>query len=340
MIQYREIFTIIDSAKGALINQDGAKISRDDLLPRLILADEVIWYASFVEVKEENSVISLAPRVFDNSLAFKIIGDSDHDNTTAVMFSYSYIPEKSDLQNGKIAFRIKSNSTRFADTLKNVRSKKCDFVILGMGSDQVSTVVLAKDQFIAENRPCENVVFEDTPASEVMTREELQLLLNLKSPINHTHNGYAAAEHFHNVSDINGLDPSGTVIYTAGHGIRIEDNVISCTVSGVDGGSVYTAGTGISIENGVISCTLSPGSGGDGEVIVYAAGNGIKIEDGKIGIKGVVYFEEEMDGHFGLYTDVNGLHFAGLNFIVQQKDLDQAIGNINAILDAINGEEV
>ncbi|MBR2508974.1 MAG: hypothetical protein IKB71_04440 [Lentisphaeria bacterium] len=311
MIQYREIFTIIDSAKGTLINQDGAKISRDDLLPRLILADEVILYASFVNVKEENSIISLEPKIFDNSLAFKIIGDSDNDNETAVMFSYSYLPEKSDFAKGLIAFRIKTNSARFADALKNVRSKKCDFVILGMGSDPISTVVLAKDQFIAENRPCENVVFEDVPSAEMMTREELQLLLNSKSPANHTHDAYALAKHTHNAADIIDLELAP--------------------------GAVYTAGTGISIVDGVISCTVSPGEG-DGEN--YSAGNGISIsDDNKISIKGVSYFEEEQDGYIGLYMDKDGLHFA-TELIVTKAELSQQIGDINSILDEINGEEV
>lgn len=340
MIQYREIFTIIDSAKGTLINQDGAKISRDDLLPRLILADEVILYASFVNVKEENSIISLEPKIFDNSLAFKIIGDSDNDNETAVMFSYSYLPEKSDFAKGLIAFRIKTNSARFADALKNVRSKKCDFVILGMGSDPISTVVLAKDQFIAENRPCENVVFEDVPSAEMMTREELQLLLNSKSPANHTHDAYALAKHTHNAADITDLELAPGAVYTAGTGIKIENNVISCTIQsgGGTGGIIYTAGTGISIVDGVISCTVSPGEGG-GEN--YSAGNGISIsDDNKISIKGVPYFEEEQEGHIGLYMDKNGLHFAGANTFVTQYQLTQAIGDINTILDNINGEEV
>ena len=74
--------------------------------------------------------------------------------------------------------------------------------------------------------------------------------------------------------------------------------------------------------------------------LTFTIGNGLEIADGKIGIKGVIYFEEVMDGHFGLYTDAEGLHFAGLNLIAQKSDLDRAIGNINAILDAINGEEV
>lgn len=283
MTQYREIFTIIDSAKGTLISPDGAKISRDDLLPRLILADEVIFHASFVTVKEENNVISTEPESFDNSMMFKIIGDADNDNTTEVMFSYAYLPEKSDPVNGKLAFHIKSSSTRFADAIKNVRSKKCDFVILGIGADSLSTVVLAKDQFIAENRPCENTVFEDIEPEKIMSREELQLLLNLKSPLEHTHNA----------DDIIGFEAPDGTSYSAGTGIEItEDNVINCTIQN-SGNTVYTAGYGINIsDDNIISCTVSSSGGGDG-------------------------------------TDY-----------VTQEAFDTAIGDINSILDDINGEEV
>lgn len=45
------------------------------------------------------------------------------------------------------------------------------------------------------------------------------------------------------------------VTYTAGTGISISGNKISCTVSG---GGTYTAGAGISISNGVISSTVNP----------------------------------------------------------------------------------
>jgi cell division protein FtsI/penicillin-binding protein 2 len=101
MIQYREIFTCIDSAKGTLVSTDGAKINRDEHLPRLILADEVILIASFVNIKEENNFISVEPKSFDGSLKFRIIGDCDMNNETAIMFSGTYLPEKSELKSNK-----------------------------------------------------------------------------------------------------------------------------------------------------------------------------------------------------------------------------------------------
>lgn len=221
MIQYREIITCIDSAKGTLISSDGAKITRDDHLPRLILADEVIFIASFVNVKEENNVISCEPKILDNSLNFRIIGDCDRDNGTSVMFAGNYIADKSDLASGKVAFHINSNNTRFYEALGNNRQLKGEFVILAQSADPISSIVLAKDSFIAENRPCENDDFEDIETAEIISKEELQLLLDLKSPLNHTHK----------VADITDLEISEPEVYTAGTNITIENGVISCTVT-------------------------------------------------------------------------------------------------------------
>jgi hypothetical protein len=168
----------------------------------------------------------------------------------------------------------------------------------------------------------------------------------------------------------NGIKIDGNVIsctvtpgqtYTAGTGIKIEGNVISCTVeptqtttySGSDNISIsstgvinvtdkvalktdiktYTAGTGIKIEDNVISCTVTPGSGS-----TYTAGNGISIaDDNEISIKGVQHFDEPQDGFIGLYTDADGLHFT-TNLIVTKAELSQQLGDINSILDEINGE--
>ena len=170
----------------------------------------------------------------------------------------------------------------------------------------------------------------------------------------------------------NGIKIDGNVIsctvtpgqtYTAGSGIKIEGNVISCTVkptqsttySGSDNISIsstgvinvtdkvalktdikaYTAGTGIKIEDNVISCTVTLGGGS-----AYTAGNGISIsDDNEISIKGVRHFDEPQDGFIGLYTDENGLHFT-TNLIVTKAELSQQLGDINSILDEINGEVI
>ena len=66
MMQYREIFTYIDCAKGTLIDSAGAKITRDDYLPRLILSDEVMLYTSFVNVNNENGKITLIASTTEN----------------------------------------------------------------------------------------------------------------------------------------------------------------------------------------------------------------------------------------------------------------------------------
>ena len=347
MTQYREIFTIIDSAKGTLINQDGSKISRDEQLPRLILADEVILYASFVNVSEEKNVIAIEPKKFDRSMAFKIIGDHDGNDAGEVMFSYAYLPEKSDFDTGRIAFHIKSNSPVFAEAVKNSRIKKCDFVILGIGTEPVSTVVLAMDQFIAEKRPLENTVFEDIAPAEIMSREELQLLLDLKSPLEHTHTDYAPAEHLHgnyaakehqhDTNDISDLENYINSFYTAGDGISIENNVISCTVeNGGNDGIVYSAGDGISIANNSIAVDFNTVAK-KSDIVSYSAGNGISISNGVISCN----LESGKT-----YTAGTGLNLSNNSFsvntdiIASREYVDDLVGNIDSILDSINGEEL
>lgn len=158
---------------------------------------------------------------------------------------------------------------------------------------------------------------------------------------------------------------SEAVTYTAGTGIEITaDNVINCTVeqkgapvyTGSDNISIsssnvinitdkvalksdiktYTAGTNIAIsDTGVISCTATPGGGS-----TYTAGNGISISgDNEISIKGVQHFDKPQDGFIGLYTDADGLHFT-TNLIVTKAELSQQLGDINSILDEINGEVI
>ena len=149
-------------------------------------------------------------------------------------------------------------------------------------------------------------------------------------------------------------NPGGTdnPIYTEGEGINISDNTISVDFNEVARKTdiiTYKEGTGIDItEDGTISCITSEGQ-------PYSAGNGISISsDNKISIKGVQHFDEPQDGFIGLFTDENGLHFAGEALLVTKQELsdyvtkddlsdyvtNKQLGDINAILDAINGEEV
>lgn len=78
-------------------------------------------------------------------------------------------------------------------------------------------------------------------------------------------------------------------------------------------------------------------SGGGAE---YTAGNGISIsDDNEISIKGVRHFDEPQDGFIGLYTDENGLHFAG-DMLITKQELSEQLGGIDSILDNINGEVI
>ena len=69
------------------------------------------------------------------------------------------------------------------------------------------------------------------------------------------------------------------------------------------------------------------------------AGSGIEISDNKIAIKGVPFYEELPENFSGLYINAEGLKMAVSGFVTQDV-FDQTVGDINSILDKINGEEV
>lgn len=299
MMQFREISTYIDCAEGTLITADGVRISRDDYLPKLILADEVMFFASFNEVHEENNVITLKPKKLSANLAYRIIGDSDYDGDTEIMFASAYIPEESDLENGILAFRIKSNTVRFSEAMKRAKSLKGVFVILAKSVDTLSTVVLAKDNFIAENRPCEEIEFEDIPEAEIMTKEELQVLLGAKAPLQHTHK----------MAEITDLEIVPSVVYSGGSGIKISDNIVS-----VDTEVIATREY---VDN--LKPVENSFSGSYNDLTDKPTINGVELS-GDITIN---TGETAPDGDF-----------------VTQDEFDTAIGDINSILDEINGEEV
>jgi hypothetical protein len=97
--------------------------------------------------------------------------------------------------------------------------------------------------------------------------------------------------------------------YSAGTGIEITDeNVINCTVTPGEG-VTYTAGEGIEItEDNVINCTVTPGEG-----VTYTAGENIEI------------------------TDENVINCTITDYVTQST-FENTIGEINSILDDINGE--
>ena len=299
MMQFREISTYIDCAEGTLITSDGTRISRDEYLPKFILADEVMFFALFNEVHEENNVITLKPKKLSANLAYRIIGDSDYDGDTEIMFASAYIPEKSDLANGILAFRIKSNTVRFSEAMKRSKSLKGVFVILAKSADTLSTVVLAKDNFIAENRPCEEIEFEDIPETEIMTKEELQVLISAKAPLQHTHK----------MAEITDLKIEKPVSYSGGTGINVSDNTVS-----VDTEIIATREY---VDN--LKPSGNSFSGSYNDLTDKPTVNGVELS--------------------GNITINSGGGVPDGNFVTQE-NFDKTIGDINSILDAINGEVI
>ena len=236
------------------------------MFPHLILADEVILKTSFVNVRETDNGIEMSPAALQESIVLRVIGNADYSDDSRLMFSALFIPEKSDLAQGTAVFHIQTNSVRYKEVLKNQRTVKCEFVILAISADGLNTVVLAKDYFIAENRPCENDDFTELLPEDMISKEELKILLAEKSPLKHEHPEYAQKSHSHTMEDIKDFSVTGGTEYSAGEGIEIS-------------------------PEGVISCTVEPGSGIEGD-------------------------------------------------FVTQDEFDTAIGDINSILDAINGEVI
>lgn len=161
---------------------------------------------------------------------------------------------------------------------------------------------------------------------------------------------------------VSGGGGTGTVPdFTAGEGIKIENGKISCTVSYGAGEGLKLEGQNFRIDPGKVALKSDLKSysgseniaiGSDGKIDVtdkvalksdiktYTAGNGISIsDDNGISIKGVQHFDKPQDGFIGLYTDADGLHFT-TNLIVTKEELSEQLGDINSILDEINGEVI
>ena len=241
----------------------------------------------------------MKPKKLSANLAYRIIGDSDYDGDTEIMFASAYIPEESDLANGILAFRIKSNTVRFSEAMKRSKSLKGVFVILAKSADTLSTVVLAKDNFIAENRPCEEIEFEDIPETEIMTKEELQVLISAKAPLQHTHK----------MAEITDLKIEKPVSYSGGTGINVSDNTVS-----VDTEIIATREY---VDN--LKPSGNSFSGSYNDLTDKPTVNGVELS--------------------GNITINSGGGVPDGNFVTQE-NFDKTVGDIEAILDAINGEVI
>ncbi len=180
MQNYRKISVRIDAASGQLLNEFNERIIRDDSLPRLLLADTVIAEFKFMEKPGDNAE-EWSCKKFPQSSVFRIIGDIDNDNSTMPIFQAECSLDLSDFANGVIAFLINSNTARFAEAINNYKSRKGEFVIYGINVNNLDEYfVLAKSNFIAENRPCDSEFLSDDDSLKNFTKAELMLLLEQK----------------------------------------------------------------------------------------------------------------------------------------------------------------
>ena len=106
---------------------------------------------------------------------------------------------------------------------------------------------------------------------------------------------------------------SGGTEYIFGEGFKVTENNVTVNFDVVAKKSdmkTYKQGTGIEIKSdGTINCTVTAG-----ESIQYSAGNGLKLTNNEFSVD----FET----------------------VAKKSDIDSAIGNINSILDNINGEVI
>ncbi len=175
MVNYRKITLRINSADGQLIDEFYERIIREESLPRLLVADTILAEFHFLE---ENNDGDWVPKVFPEGTTYRIIGDIDDDNATDVILQAESNAQYSNLSQGVMSFIINSNTQKFADALNGRKSLKGTFVIYGINSDNLSEYfVLAKNFFLAENRPYDIDNIPDEDCLKTLTREELQLLL-------------------------------------------------------------------------------------------------------------------------------------------------------------------
>ena len=103
------------------------------------------------------------------------------------------------------------------------------------------------------------------------------------------------------------------------------------------GGAKYSAGNGIEISaDGVISCTVDGGGGAE-----YTAGNGIVITNNTINLqiadeRGLKVLNNGLALDFEVLVSKTDIEEMG----AQIATLEETIGDINSILDVINGEVI
>jgi hypothetical protein len=186
MINYRKILLYINEGTGELIDEYGEKLIWDNSLPKLLLADTVLWECHFIAQTQNNE--DWQPKNLLENSNCRIIGNIDSNDLHTPVFQAETSLEYSDFPQGIISFLINTNSKKFAESIANKKSLKGTFVIYGINSNNLDQYfVLAKSNFIAENRPCDIQNLPDDDYLKSLTKEELDLLLKDKISKNELH---------------------------------------------------------------------------------------------------------------------------------------------------------
>lgn len=182
MQNYRKLIIHVDSNTGELIDEFYERIVRDNSLPKFLLADTVIAEFHFWEKLKLNGIEEWQQKIFSSGSEFRIIGDIDNDLESSVILHSLSSSEYSDFSQGVVSFLINTNSLVFANALNNKQNLKGVLVVYGINSENIEEYfVLAKGNFIAENRPCEVLNLKDEDYLDFFTKEEIQLILDGKA---------------------------------------------------------------------------------------------------------------------------------------------------------------
>ncbi|MDD5726988.1 MAG: hypothetical protein PHV59_00350 [Victivallales bacterium] len=192
MADFKCIPVLVDAATGKQIDEFGV-VARDNDFFRLLFDETAILCCQFYDVDRSEGAAQLTQHPLDPDLTVAAFGDSDFDPETSFMFLSSQTEGSDNMVNlpndwldsttadpaqGRLSFRINTNTDRFAAVLANSSSSQnFYFCITGVPAGQTAKTVLAYFRFKAENRPTSSVGAPANSDPEYLTAQEVQALV-------------------------------------------------------------------------------------------------------------------------------------------------------------------